>query len=183
MNNSDSPHEACSYWAENDEQRCQMTKGGLYIPMPEHTKMFCTTSLYSQCHQYIRGCELLNETARKYGFIDNGRRHYRRVPDRFSLSVACCDELGLPDDTFCEQVMALDLSLGGLRLKSMAAIPVQKLVAFTFGNDFSIPSLQGMGQIKWCQAASDDSQYFQSGLEFLDGKTKQAVGNHLGLPL
>ena len=173
----------CPYWSMQNSHECKMTKGGLYIPMPEHVDMFCSKPRYSHCHQYLRGCELLKETARKYGFIvDGGRRKYRRVSDRATLSLSACDAsrnfLELLDD----KALTLDLSLGGMRLESNKKLQKDSLVTFQFSPDFSIPNLSGTGEVKWCEPA-DNSGHFQVGVAFADFELTQAIGSHLGLPM
>jgi hypothetical protein len=160
-----------------------MTKGGLYIPMPEHIDMFCSTPQYVKCHQYMRGCELLQEEAKKYGFIvDGGRRRFRRIADRLALAVSLCDNDRRPIELLDDRAVTLDLSLGGLRIESHRKIAKDSLVAFEFGPDFSTPDLIGVGEVKWCEARVD-SGLFEAGIAFSDFSLTQAIGNHLGLPM
>lgn len=185
MTNSkkNSTDKKCPYWSKQNSHECKMTKGGLYIPMPEHVDMFCSKPQYSQCHQYLRGRELLQETARKYGFIvEGGRRKYRRVPDRTLVSLSSSGSgknvLELLDD----KAFTVDLSLGGMRLESNKKIKKDSLVSFQFSSDFSIPNLQGNGEVKWCEPL-EDSDSFQVGVAFSDFELTQAIGSHLGLPM
>jgi hypothetical protein len=160
-----------------------MTKGGLYIPMPEHIELFCSTVHYIKCHQYMRGCELLQEAAKKYGFIvDGGRRRFRRISERISLVVTLCDVNRRPIELLDDRAITLDLSLGGLRIESHREIPPETLVAFEFGPDFSSPDLAGVGEVKWCESRLD-SGLFEAGIAFSDFSLTQAIGNHLGLPM
>ena len=175
--------EQCPYCSSDNSHECKMTKGGLYIPMPEHVDIFCSKPQYTGCHQYLRGCELMQETARKYGFIvDGGRRKYRRVSDRTALSLSSCDKgrklLELIDD----KAFTVDLSLGGMRFESVKEIKKDSLVSFQFPSDFSIPNLSGMAEVKWCEAI-DNSNRFQAGVAFADFELTQAIGSHLGLPM
>jgi hypothetical protein len=173
----------CPYWSKNNGHDCRMTKGGLYIPMPEHIDLFCSTPHYIKCHQYMRGCELLQETAKKYGFIvDGGRRRFRRVSERISLAVSLCDNDRRAIELLDDQAMTLDLSLGGLRIESHREISPNTLVAFEFGPDFSAPELIGIGEVKWCES-KNGSGLFETGIAFSDFSLTQAIGNHLGLPM
>ena len=104
----------------------------------------------------MRGCELLQETAKKYGFIvDGGRRRFRRITDRISLAVSLCDINRRPVELLDDRAITLDLSLGGLRIESHKEIPKDTLVAFEFGPDFSTPDLTGIGEVKWCESQLD----------------------------
>jgi hypothetical protein len=175
--------EQCPYWSKQNSHECKMTKGGLYIPMPEHVDMFCSKPQYSQCHQYLRGRELLQETARKYGFIvEGGRRKYRRVSDRTSLSLTSCDESLNLQELIDGKAFTVDLSLGGMRLESNAEIQKDSLVSFQFSSEFSVPNLSGVGEVKWCEPL-ENSDLYQAGIAFADFKLTQAIGSHLGLPM
>lgn len=178
------PQKMCPYLDQTNKQDCAMTKGGLYIPLPEHIDLFCMTANFSRCHQYLRGCELLNETAQQLGFTKekNGRRQYRRMPEKLLVSVSLCDETGRPVAPVDETIKTMDISLGGLRLESRTRLPFNELIAFTFGPDFIKPGYTGLGRIKWCQAdAAGDG--FQSGLSFINADPRQVIGSHLGLPV
>lgn len=161
---------------------CRVTKGGLYLPMPEHSEMFCLTDQYVQCHQYVKGAELVREAAREYGFIlDESRRKYRRVRQRIALLLAECSDDGRPLEVLDRNAYTLDLSLGGFRFETQVQIPVNQKIAFAFGNDFATPSWEGVGEVRWADSLRD-GRTVQAGLIFTDSKTFQAVGKHMGLP-
>lgn len=175
--------EQCPYWSSQNSHECKMTKGGLYIPMPEHVDMFCSKPRYTSCHQYLRGCDLMRETAKRYGFIiDEGRRKYRRVSDKVFLSLSSCDANRNVLELLDDKAFTIDLSLGGMRLESSKIITKDSCVAFQFSPDFSRPSLFGTGKVKWCKPA-DNSDHFQVGVAFTDFELTQAIGSHLGLPM
>lgn len=182
-NKKNSTANQCPYWSSHNSHECKMTKGGLYIPMPEHVDMFCSKPQFVQCHQYIRGCELLKETARKYGFIvDGGRRKYRRVSDQTFLALSSCDSARNHLELLDDKAFTVDLSLGGMRLESHKKIDENSLVSFQFSQDFSIPNLSGVGEVKWCEPI-ENSEYFQAGVAFSDFELTQAIGSYLGLPM
>ena len=173
----------CPYWINGDGSECKMTKGGLFLPMPDHISIFCTTSRFTQCHQYIRGEELLQETARKFGCVDEeGRRKYRRVADRFQLTLSSCDEDMNPAEILDDKAFTVDLSLGGIRLETRRQVQPSGIVAFSFGSDFSIPDLSGTAEVRWCEP-DHDKDGFVAGLEFSDCRMSQAIGSHMGLPM
>ena len=172
---------SCPHLSENALE-CRVTKGGLYLPMPEHIDIFCQTNQYVQCHQYIRACELVRETAREYGYIhDETRRKYRRVKQRISLLLAECSDDGTPLGILDKEAKTLDLSLGGFRFETQVNIPVNQKIAFSFGNDFTAPSWEGVGEVRWADSWHE-GRASQAGLMFTDSKTFQAVGKHMGLP-
>ncbi len=159
-----------------------MTKGGLYIPLQEHVRIFCSTPQYIKCHQYLRGCELIQQTAKKYDFIvDGGRRQFRRVPEHVPLSVSSCDANRQPLEMLAKEAITVDMSLGGLRLESICRIPADTEVLLDFGPGFSTPELRGVGKVAWCESKAN-STLFEVGIAFSDFCLTRAVGYHLGLP-
>lgn len=176
--------EKCPYWADGDANACNMTKGGLYIPMPGHIEMFCSTGRYGQCSQYLRSSEMVHEEAEKYGFVTGqGRRRYRRFAERIALSLfaggvdagrgVCSDD----------EAFSVDMSLGGLRMESRQQLMVDDIISLQFGSDFAEPGYSGSAQVCWCEAKKDEEGVFQAGIAFKDMRLSQAVGVHLGLPM
>ncbi|MCB2184737.1 MAG: PilZ domain-containing protein [Desulfobulbaceae bacterium] len=173
----------CPYWSKNNSKECRMTKGGLYIPMPEHIAMFCATARCTQCHQYIRGTELLQEAAKKYGFIvDGGRRRYWRVADRVPLRVFVCDKERNNQEILDDRAVTVDLGLGGLRIESHKKISRNTFVSLEFASELAQAGASGLGEVKWCEA-KDGSSLFEAGIAFSDFGLTEAIGVHLGLPM
>ncbi|MCK5227278.1 MAG: PilZ domain-containing protein [Desulfobulbaceae bacterium] len=172
----------CHYWHEVDQVECTMTKGGLYIPMPEHIKMFCTTPKHTGCHQYIRGMRAMEEMARDELQSLSSRRRFHRVYDRLNVSVASCDDRGNPSDIIDENAYTLDVSPGGMRLECSKELESDNTLLFRFGQDFSEPSLAGIGKVKWVKTQPSSSNC-QAGLAFVHRSTGQAIMNHLGITI
>ncbi len=172
----------CSFLSLNEEQACSLTKGGIYIPLPEHIEMFCKTPHYIECEQYSRGQKLSSELPSDEAFIDNGRREFRRIPDILALTLASCDETGHPCQILDAHACTIDLSPGGMQLESRHALMMNNLIAFTFGPHFSTPNHTGIGQIRWCREVNEPD-LFHAGLSFIDASTKQALGHHMGIPV
>ncbi len=180
MNPACDKKDCCNYLSEN-QLECLVTKGGLYIPMPEHIELFCKGDNYVQCHQYIMGCEECRESAKKFGHIlDESRRRYRRVREHLSLQLSNCNESGEILDVLDQEAFTVDLSLGGFRFETHHEIPAKKRIAFSFGKDFSSPSWLGFGEVRWTKPL-DYTDTFQSGLTFTDSQTFQAIGKHMGV--
>lgn len=174
----------CPYWAKDNSHECRMTKGGLYIPMPEHVEMFCSTAKYVVCPQHVRGCELLQEAARKYGYVtDGGRRRFRRVDDHRPVKVSLCDQERRPLELLDENAVTIDLSLGGMRVQSHKELPRDAFICFEFDAGFTVPALAGVGEVKWCEASRNGAPHFEAGVAFTDSRLTQAIGAHLGLPM
>src|SRR5512136_659872 len=110
-----------------------MTRGGLFIPMPEHIKMFCKSQSYGKCYHYLKECEQFISQPNKQNVVASGRdrRRFERVAGRYSLVLASCDGMGRPQEMMTDKACTLDLSLGGMRFESPSSLPVRRMVAFT----------------------------------------------------
>jgi hypothetical protein len=176
------PKNICPYWDQITKQDCRLTKGGLYIPLPEHIEIFCSTTHFNQCHQFIRGCELLREAAASdsiYADSDSRRRH-RRIKDQLSVSIATCDSFGQATGKLAEDTTTIDLSIGGMCVKSRKEISSNELLLLKIKDEDSKSSLSGIGEVRWCKTAKESSDYLV-GIAFKTKETGRAIGRHLGL--
>lgn len=173
----------CPYWPHDGSEECLMTRGGLYIPMPEHIKMYCKTQSYGNCYHYLKECEQLVAPVEKRAMALSGRdrRRFQRVAGRYSLILASCDGPDRPQEMMTDKACTLDLSLGGMRFESPADLPVRRMIAFTFGADFVAPSLTGIGEVMWCEEDSA-AEHYVAGLSFsfVDNQMRLAIGSQVG---
>jgi len=173
----------CPYWPHDGSEECLMTKGGLYIPMPDHIKMFCKAQEYIKCHYYMKECEQFMDSAKKIA-SGRDRRRFERIEGRYNLALVSCDEMGRPHALMTDRASTLDISFGGMRFESPTDIPIHRMIAFTFGSDFVAPSLTGIGEVKWCETASPAEQYIAGlSFSFVDKQMRNAIANQVGLPL
>jgi len=167
----------CQFWHSGDKSECLLTRGGIYIPLPDHIRMFCLTESYYKCPQYIRCHMLVEETAPScLTRYENSRRKYRRVKNKLSLLLASCNEKKEIGEILDREAHTIDIGLGGFQVNCGHNLSLDKTIAFTFGDDFSFPSYTAIGKIKWSQSAGER---FRAGIEFMDSATIQTVGNHL----
>jgi Tfp pilus assembly protein PilZ len=175
------PITSCPYWDQITKQDCKMTRGGLYIPLPEHIEIFCLTSHFIQCHQYIRGKELqLDEAAATDKIYEDSRRRHRRIKESLPISIAPCDSLGRQISDLAEETMTVDLSIGGICLKSNKEFITNDLLLLNLMEKTTGPPLSGIGEVKWCNSIKDSSEYLV-GLAFKTSETGRAVGQYLGV--
>ena len=168
----------CLYLSHNAEE-CLMTTGGLYLPLSEHIEMFCKTSSFSKCHHYIVGCEEIRNAAPKVAAGEVNRRRYRRVQDRLSLVLAEYSTGGASCDILDSDAFTVDLSMGGVGFVSRRKILPKTKLMFTLGAGVTGPPIAGIGEVRWTENDSTDSDFFLSGLSFMDSKSKQIVGRRL----
>ena len=170
----------CPYYLLGDLGDCQMTRGGLYIPLPEHIEIFCKTIRYSSCPQYIRGKSLLQGNIRKKVETSDSRRRFPRIGNRFPVTISTCDEKGQPVEVLDQEAVTLDLSLGGIRISSNSEIPPNKILHFAFREDLCHTTVKGVGEVRWSRKTEGPLPY-QAGLAFLDNSLPTPVIEHLGL--
>ena len=175
-----SKHLICPYYRAGKSGDCQMTRGGLYIPLPAHIEIFCLTIKYTFCPQYIRGKALIQKNILQNAETIDSRRRFPRISNRFPMIISTCDEKGRPVQVIDRDAMTLDLSLGGVKISSNSEIPANKILHFSFREDFHHNPVTGVGEVRWCRHA-ETPHLFQAGLSFLDNTLPPAVGARLGL--
>lgn len=171
----------CPYWTLEHNRECGISKGGMYIPMPEHIQMFCHSGKYYQCQAYVRGRELINaqdefELNEFLGSRD--RRRLRRYPEQVYLDLVACDRSLNPQLMKAYKAKSLDVSLGGLRVESFKEFPSDAVVSFVLDPEFSSETLLGVGEVKWC-LPKKDSNKFESGIAFSNYSTSESMREYL----
>ena len=180
---SSPPGGVCPYWSMNDNEECGMSKGGVYIPLPQHVKTFCLTSRYIQCHQYIKGCEhiMLQQENRKKGVVKmDERRRLRRFSEQLNMILAVCDTKIKPPEINSFKARTIDVSLGGMRLEGPQKLTIGSIVGFELEKEFPSQGITGVGEVKWCKP-QQDSDKFEFGIAFPDFNAVHGMREHLGL--
>lgn len=168
------PAKICPYWEPDSDQPCTMRVGGLFVPLEEHILTFCQTEQAVQCRHYIRGSNLLKKDPWALDLLrERGRRRHHRFTGRYSLSVAAEDR---PHD---RKASTIDLSVGGMRIETAAEVPEKGTVSFTFGDDFWLPGLTGLAEVRWRRRTESGNRY-EYGLGFVDPQIGETIGESLG---
>jgi len=156
--------EKCPYWSSDSGIECGLSVDGVYIPMPKHIKMYCSTEAFVKCRQYVRGCVL-------EAMEDKGdRRKKRRFAEQLYLDVVVCDPKKNPAVKNKYRVRTIDVSLGGLRIEGPTNLATDTVVGFELDHNLSAGSLAGVGAVKWCEPQRG-SDKFEFGLAFSDDNT------------
>lgn len=172
----------CPYWALAGNEECGIVKGGMYIPMPEHVRMFCLSTKFYQCRQYIKGCEVImsQEECDVVGLLgSNDRRRLRRYPEQLYLDLVVCgseEEFQLMNF----KAKSLDVSLGGLRIESYKEFAKDDVVSFVMDPEFSSAGLLGVGEVKWCRPQENTNKY-ECGIAFSNYSTSENMREFLEL--
>ena len=174
----------CPYWSDSTKS-CLISKKGLYLPVSDHINTYCRTDNYLLCSQFEEQGAGLPEYQNGSGKVVDRRK--RKVADRresarilgnYLLQLAGLQENGNTSFLLDKKATTVDLSAGGIRLKTSCELSVDSMVSFSL-NDDSGPPIQGIGQIRWCRLIEDGSVY-HAGIVFTDGSTSGAVRRYLG---
>ena len=147
--------------------------------MPEHISLFCRSKRFNQCHQYAVGCEETRGAIERFVNHDkNNRRKFFRVPDEVDVLVEVLSDSGQT----IEQIGAttLDISLWGMRLKTVEKLIPHTKVFFAFGQEFTVPNWRGQGQIRWTKP-NDVGSCYEIGMNITDNDSYHAIGQHIGM--
>jgi len=181
MANESNNDKCCPFWDSYATRTCLLVESGLFIPTREHILHFCENESYITCYHYIgkSSPQVKPEDRRESRSLQN-RRQYTRIPTRQKLSVArysLAKEEN--EDIIDHQALALDLSLGGMRIETDAPIYVNQIISFCFDEEFHPPGYKGKGEIRWIDPDKSEATSGSAGLAFIDNDTKNTVRNHL----
>lgn len=167
-----SHYEKCPCWSVEGNRQCSLTEEGVYLPLPKHIIMFCQSSNYMHCIQYIRGHEL--SMSKDVAERRRIRRYYRNI----YMDIVVCDVKNNSSVKSKYKVRTLDVSLYGMKIESPEKVTTDTIVGFEFDHDFSSDSLAGAGTVKWCEQQVD-SDKFEFGMAFSDDTVMQKGFNKL----
>lgn len=161
-------YDQCPCWAL-DGNRCSLTEGGVYIPLPHHILMFCNTPSYTLCTQYIRGRELImhNDAVE--------RRRMRRYNKKVNIDIIVCDTRKSPPLRIKHKTSTLDVSLCGMKIESPEELTLDSVVGFEVDHSHCSDILIGAGSVRWCERLSDPDKY-EFGIAFSeDTLTREGI--------
>ena len=158
-----------------------MVESGLFIPTREHILRFCENELYVKCYHYEGKSalqDILIENKEKQ--FTRNRRFFTRIPTAQNLSLSRYSMArDTSEDLLDNQAMALDLSLGGMRIETDADINVNQIISFAFGEDFAPAGYKGKAEIRWINRRQSPEATNSAGLAFVDKETTDVVRKHL----
>lgn len=183
MTESKTIQDKCPFWAVNNKEECGISNGGMFIPLPEHITLFCLSSNYLKCRQYIRGCELVmvdEEHVENNFLVTRDRRRMRRFPEQIYLEFIISPSNNDGQKGRNYKAKTLDVSLGGLRVESFNELATDTVVSFILNPQFSSEDLLGVGEVKWCKPQNGTNKY-ESGISFSNYSTSEGMKQFLGL--
>lgn len=172
----------CPYWSMSDNEECGMSHGGVYIPLPQHVKMFCLSAQYIQCQHYIKGCEqiMMQKDRKKEVIRTDERRKLRRFHEELHLLLAVCDTKCKPPEIISFKARTVDVSLGGMRIEGPQKVAAGSIVGFEMDEEVSPKGISGVGEVRWCRG-KPESDNFEFGIAFPDFNETHGMREHLRL--
>lgn len=175
------PHKAfCPFWSPVS-LKCSLCSEGLFIPLDDHIEVYCKTEEYPMCLQYNLSTEPpLSPVTDSATITNDNRRKYIRVESTHRITLVRLSGTGKIASHFSMPASTIDMSMGGLRLRSPEPLINDTVVRFSF--DDMVPELlqSGTAIIKWCHRLVDKSEY-HAGLAFRSSQTVEAMGMYLGM--
>jgi hypothetical protein len=173
------PIENCPFWSALS-LKCQICKGGLFIPLDDHIEVYCKTPYYPHCLQYALRPENHLEIIGKSKQNNRNRRKFMRVEACYNITLVRLIHSGKVVSHFSTFARTLDLSSGGMRLTTNKPLVNDSVLQFSFDNSFPVGLQECIGQVAWCNKEIDAPGY-QAGISFQDDQTIEAMGLYLGL--
>lgn len=174
------PSSFCPFWSPIS-LKCSMCSEGLFIPLDDHIDVYCKTEAFPMCLQYTLSHESNQQLDAESGDLSSeNRRKYDRIESTHRITLVRLSGSGKIASHFSTPASTIDMSMGGLRLRSQEPLINDTVVRFSF--DDSVPQLlqSGTATIKWCYRLIDSSEY-QAGLAFHSNQTVEAMGMYLGI--
>ncbi len=167
----------CPYWSQQ-EHVCEIQEEGLFIPMDDHLRIYCTGTEFNLCRQYLlskKSNVLETENQKKDG---QERRQSPRIETTRRLNFIRLSDSGNPVSVHPSIASTLDLSSGGMRLSTRELLMYESMIQFQFNTPLSTSLLTGLAMVKWCTPTENDLQY-QAGVSFQSDNIIEAVDQYL----
>lgn len=161
--------------------KCQLCRGGLFIPLNDHIELYCQTLHYPQCEQFSLHSSPHLQTI---GNAKPNRRKYERMAmihqvtlTEFEKGISAASYAGARLSPAIARTFSL--SKGGMGIITEHPLPRASVVRFAFENSFPESIQCGEGRIAWL-SKRQTSQY-RAGIAFQNHRYIETMGLYLGL--
>lgn len=175
-NNTEYP-DNCRFWSALS-MKCRICKEGLFIPLDNHIEMYCKTTEYPHCLQYMLHSENIQSYLDHTKKTESNRRKYERYQTCHQITLVRLVQSGKIASHYSIIAKTLDLSSGGMRLTTKNPLINHSLVQFTFDQSFPENLQNGTGQVAWCNKQIDEPGY-QAGITFQDDRLITSMDRYL----
>ena len=171
----------CPFWDKFGKRACRLVESGLFIPTREHILRFCENENFVKCYHY-EGRSAVEDvlTGTREQRYSRNRRLFTRIPTVQNLSLSRYSVAkDTHEDLLDSGAKAVDLSLGGMRIETEAAISVNQIISFAFDENFVPAGYKGKAEVRWVRRDESHDKRPHAGLAFVDSETVQTVRDHL----
>ncbi len=144
----------CPYWQDS---KCGSKTGsdGLYIPLDDHIQMYCESSNFSHCSQYLEYDDVEHHNT---GSKSNKRKR-ARISSKQPITIVYLNDSGNVVSKEIHKAMTIDLSKGGMRLFTDEPIMKNSLIQFSLDDTDASKSEEGIAISRWCNQLKDEDGY------------------------
>ena len=178
MTAKDRKHQAnCPFWSAVST-KCSICNSGLFIPLDNHTDVFCKTPRYSACMQYILYSEnqiFLLEKVRK---SEENRRKFLRFQNSRAITLIKIFGSGNLSAKISSEAQTIDVSKSGMRVATEKPLRHDATVQFSIDKSFPLGVHEVTGQVEWCNKQVDEPGY-HVGLSFQGNHIIEAMERYL----
>ncbi|PHR28993.1 MAG: hypothetical protein COA36_04755 [Desulfotalea sp.] len=153
----------CAFWSV-DLKKCQVCKGGLFIPLDEHITSYCTSNDHHYCLQYCLHARKTKQTDQDKQPSTN-RRKSQRVEISKQVQLLKTIKSGKIINQISANAKTLDVSNVGMRLQTNVPLVNDTVIQFSFDDTFPVTLKTGAGLVEWCNKQIDSPGY-QVGISF-----------------
>jgi len=165
----------CPHWAK-DGSSCLLNQSGLYLPVAEHSEIYCEGGNFPSCSQFMT---YANAAENDSSAIPVNQRRHPRIPGRFSFRLAEREKDSV-NRIIDDAATTVDFSLGGIRFESYRSLQQGAEIIFSLNGDFSGTPLQGTGTVKWCRSL-ENAPLYHAGIAFTDPAVATVISERLGV--
>lgn len=169
----------CPFWSERS-LKCRLCDNGLFIPLDDHIEVYCKTPEYPLCLQYNMSADSHSQLQKNTQPPVANRRTHLRVANNYRVTLVRLTDTGQLANHYSLKASTLDLSMGGMRLRTTEPLVNDTRISFAFDDSFPEELQSGTARIKWCSRQVNTDEY-QAGLAFESAESVEAMGMYLGL--
>jgi len=127
----------------------------LYIPLDNHIQIYCESSNYSLCSQYIES----DDTKKSSTGSKLNRRKHTRISSKQPITIVYLNDSGNVVSKEIHKAMTIDFSKGGMRLFTDEPIMKNSLIQFSLDDTDSNKSEEGIAISRWCNQLQNEDGY------------------------
>ncbi len=159
---------SCPFW---EASKCGSKAGsdGIYIPLDDHVRLYCESSNYPLCSQYLECDEQGDDQV-------SNKRKRARINSKQPITIVYLNESGNVVSKEIQKTTTIDFSMGGMRLVTDEPIMKNSLIQFSLEDSKTSQHQKGIAISRWCNQLHDEDGY-QVGFAYHNKETTLCMGH------